>query len=95
MMIALVIVAVTVSSALLAAGMWAAWRETERAERDPRYKRKILLRLSLLYIGCAAFGIAEVVSGREPKQSLLGLPIAAVLAWAYLRAATRMKVPPA
>jgi len=87
MMIWLVIVAVTGSSAVLAAAMWAAWKETERAERDSRYKRRILLRLALLYIGCAAFGIAEVATGREPKQSLLGLPIAAGLAWAYLRVA--------
>ncbi len=95
MMLILVIVAVIGSSAVLAAAMWAAWKETERVETDSRYKRRILLRLALLYIGCAAFGIAGVATGREPKQSLLGLLIAAGLAWAYLRAASRVKSPPA
>jgi hypothetical protein len=95
MMLVLVIVAVAASSVVLAAAMWAVWKETERAEGDSRHRRRILLRLALLYVGCAAFGIAEVATGREPKQSLLCLPIAAGLAWAYLRAASRLKSPPA
>ena len=93
-MIALVIVAVTVSSAVLVAGMWGAWRETERAENDLRYRRRVLLRLALLYVVCAVLGIAEVVAGRAPTESLLGLPIAAFIAWVCWKAATRVKVPP-
>jgi hypothetical protein len=92
--IALVIAAVTVSSGFLAVGMWAAWKGAERAEADARYRRRILLRLGLLYVGCAIFGIAEVLTGSAPKESLFGLPVAAVLAWAYLRAAVRVKAPP-
>ena len=95
MMLLLVVAAVTGTSVVLAAAAWAAWKETERAEGDPRQRRRILLRLALLYMGCASFGIAEVVAGKEPKQSLLFLPIPAALAWAYLRAASRVKSPPA
>lgn len=93
-MIALVIAAVTISSVFLAVGMWRAWKESERAEADSRYRQRILLRLGLLYVGCAVFGIAEVLTGRAPKESLFGLPVAAVLAWVYLRAAVRVKAPP-
>lgn len=84
-MIALVIAAVTISSVFLAVGMRGAWKESERAEADSRYRRRILLRLGLLYVGCAIFGIAEVLSGRAPKESLFALPVAALLAWAYFK----------
>jgi membrane protein implicated in regulation of membrane protease activity len=94
MMLLLMIAAVTGTSIALAVAIWAAWKETERAEVDSSQKRRILLRLAVLYIGCAAFGIAEVVAGKEPRQSLLFLPIPAALAWAYLRAASRVKSPP-
>jgi hypothetical protein len=94
LMIALVIGAVTASSALLAFAMWHAWKEAERAEHDLRYRRRVLLRLGLLYLGSAVFGIVEVVTGREPKEVLFGLPVGAVLAWGFLRAAIRVKVPP-
>jgi hypothetical protein len=94
-MIATIIVGVLAFSAFLA---WMAWRlckSAERAERDPQYLRRSLLRLGLLYVGCAVFGIAEVATGRQPIESLIGLPIGAALAWLYLRAAIRVKVPPA
>ena len=95
LMIALIIGAVTISSAVLVAAGWSAWKETERAESDARYRRRMLLRMALLYVACAVFGIAEVISGRAPKESLLGLPIAAFLALAWWKAASRVKVPPA
>jgi len=94
-MIATVVVGVTASSAFLGWMIWRAWKSAEGAESDSRHRRRILLRLGLLYVGCAVFGIAEVVTGREPKESLIGLPIAALLAWLYLRTAMRVKVPPA
>lgn len=95
LMIALIVGAGTISSAVLIAVGWSAWKETERAESDARYRRRVLLRMALLYVACAVFGIAEVIAGRAPKESLLGMPIAAFLAWAWWKAATRVKVPPA
>lgn len=95
LMIALIVGAVTISSVVLIAAGWSAWKETERAESDARYRRRMLLRMALLYVACAVLGIAEVISGRAPKERLLGLPIAAFLAWAWWKAATRVKVPPA
>jgi hypothetical protein len=95
LMIALVIAAVSVASAVLASAAWSIWKEAERAEGDARYRRRVLIRMALLYVACAVFGIAEVIAGRAPKESLIGLPIAALLAWLWLRAAIRLKVPPA
>ena len=94
LMIALVIGAVTVSTAVMVVGAWGAWKDTERAEGDARYRRRVLLRMALLYVFCAVFGVAEVASRREPIESLFGLPVAAFLAWMYWRAAARVKVPP-
>jgi hypothetical protein len=77
---------------------WMAWRvfkSAERAERDPRYLRRRLLEMGMLYIGCAIFAIANVATGREPIKSLIGLPIGVLFIWMYLRAAIRVKVPPA
>lgn len=93
--IALIVGAVTISSAVVVAAGWSAWKETERAETEARYRRRMLLRMALLYVACAVLGIAEVISGRAPKESLLGLPIAAFLAWVLWKAATRVKIPPA
>ena len=95
LMIVLVILYVSACSAILAAVLWRAWKEVERSNEDVRHRRRVLLRTGLLYVGCAALGIVAAVTGREPKESLLGLPIAVGLAWVYLRAATRVKAPPA
>ena len=93
-MIVTIIVGVLAFSALLGFGAWRIFKSAERAEQDPRYLRRRLLRLGLIYVGCALFGIEEVLTGREPVQSLIGLPIGALLAWFYLSSAFRMKIPP-
>jgi DNA-binding transcriptional regulator of glucitol operon len=95
MMIAAVIVGVLALSAFLGWSAWRVFKSAERAEQDPRYLRRRLVVLGLLYVGFAVYGIEEVVTGREPLQSLIGLPIGALFAWFYLRAAFRVKIPPA
>jgi len=74
--------------------MWRAWKSAERAETDLRHHRRILLRFGLLYVAAAVFGASEVFSGRAPKETFYGLPMGALLAGFYLRAAFRVKVPP-
>lgn len=92
--IAAVIVGVLALSALLAWGTWRVCKTAERAELDPRFLRKILLGLGLLYVISAALALGKVIAGKEPVQSLVGLPIGAALAWLFLRAAVRVKLPP-
>jgi hypothetical protein len=94
-MLVTVIVGVSLTSAVLAWTMWRTWKSAERAETDLRHRRWIFLRLGLLYVGAAVFGVVEVLSGREPKESLIGLPVAALLAWFLLKAAVKVRVPPA
>jgi hypothetical protein len=94
-MIATVIVGVLASTELLAWMMWRACQSVERAERDPKYLRRRLFWLGMIYVGAAVFGIVEVASGQEPVQTLFGLPIGLLFAWWFLRAAVRVKVPPA
>ena len=92
--IAAVIIGVLGFSAVLAWGMWRTFRRVERAERDPRYLRRLLMRGGLLYACAAVIGTVLVVTGSEPKESLIGLPIAALLMWMFFRAAIRVKAPP-
>jgi threonine/homoserine/homoserine lactone efflux protein len=76
---------------------WMAWRvcqSADRAERDPRYRRCLLLGGALLYGLSVVFGVAEVISGNAPIQSLFGLITPAALIWLFIKAASRVKVPP-
>ena len=73
--------------------IWLVCRLTERGERDLKYRRRIPWFVAMLYGGFAAFGIVSVITGEEPIRSLISQPIAAVLVWAYLRAAMKVKVP--
>ena len=91
--IATIIVGVLMCSAFLAWGTWRFSKSAERAERDPRFRRRVLLRGGLLYAVCAVYSIAQVAIGDLPIQSLIGLPIGAALAWFYIRSALRVKIP--
>ena len=92
-MLATVIIGVSVATAILGWMMWRGWRSAESAESDLRRRRRIFVRLGLIYVAVVAIGIAGVLGGREPKESLIGLPIALLLAWFWLRTGLRVKVP--
>jgi len=92
--IATIIVCVLAGSALFG---WLAWRlckSADRAERDPRYLRRILLSAAMFYAIGAAYGIKGVIAGNTLLPSLVGLIVAAALIWFYIKAASRVKVPP-
>ncbi len=93
-MLVTVIIGVSVTTAVFGWMMWRGWKSVERAETDSRHRRRIFLRLGLIYIAAVVIGIAGVFTGREPKESLIGLPIALVVAWFWLRTGLRVKVPP-
>jgi hypothetical protein len=92
--IAAIIVGVLASCAFLGWMMWRACQSAERGERDPRYRRRVLLRGALLYTFCAAYGVEQVISGNAPVQSLLGLIVLAFLIWSFIKQANRVKLPP-
>ena|SRR5579864_7405657 len=89
-----VVVGVLALSAFFVWRLWRLYLSMERAERDARYRRRVLMRLPILYGASAVFGIVLVASGREPIQTLLGLPVVALLIWLYLKAALAEKVSP-
>jgi len=94
-MIATVIVVVLAACAFFG---WMAWRvckSADRAEQDPRYRRRLLLRGALLYGFCAVYGIEEVITGKQPVQNLFFIIIPAALIWLFVRAASGVKIPPA
>jgi len=89
-----VIIGVSVTTAIFGWMMWHAWNSVERAETDSRHRRRIFIRLGLIYVLSATLGVGGVLSGKEPKESLIGLPVVLLLAWFWLRASLRVKVPP-
>ena len=93
-MLVAVIMGVVVANAILGWMMWRGWKSSECAESDLRHRRRVFVSLGLIYVAAVATGIAGVLSGREPKGSLIDLPIALLLAWFYLRTGIRVKVPP-
>ena len=88
-----VIVGVLASTGVLIWALLRTVRTAERAERDQRFRRRILLSGAVLYGGAALYGVILVATGKEAVQSLLGLPIAALLVWFFIRAALATKVP--
>jgi hypothetical protein len=63
-------------------------------ERDPKLLPRRILRMGLFYICSAGYGIVEVVTGNLPPIALIGLPVAAGIAWTLIREASNVKVPP-
>jgi len=93
-MIATVIVGVLGTTAILILMLWRLTKSVGRAERDPKYLRRNMRLLGLIYVGAAVFAIVEVATGQEPIQTLFGLPIGLLLAWLWLRQAGKVKIPP-
>jgi hypothetical protein len=56
--------------------------------------RRILLGGALFYTLGAISAVSDVITGKEPAQYLFGLIIPAALIWFFIRAASRVKVPP-
>jgi hypothetical protein len=96
--IAVIIIGVLAFSAALTG--YLAWigqramQSAERAEREPRYKRRRLLWKGMTYLACTLLALTLNITGREPKKLLLPLPLGVAFAWFYLSAAIRIKIPP-
>jgi uncharacterized membrane protein len=72
---------------------WMAWWFLKSSE-NPRIVRRRLLRVAVIYGFGALFGIEQVVAGEAPLWSLAFLPISLGFIWMYVRAATRVEIPP-
>jgi len=91
--LALAILGVTVTTAVLVWACFGIVRDAERMQRDPKFLRRRALLLGTLYVISAAYGVSQVIEGNEPPIALIGLPIAAAFAWTFLKAAANVKPP--
>jgi len=92
--LALTILAVGVTTALL---IWACLhviRDAEKMQRDPKLLCRRFRFLGIVYIVGCLFGIFHVATGSEPPITLIGLPIGATLAWFWIKQASNVKIPP-
>jgi len=69
-------------------------KSMDRAEREPKYRRRLLYMGAAIYSCGLVAGVAQVLSGDAPPATLLAAPIPVVFVWFYLRAAKRVKIPP-
>jgi hypothetical protein len=89
-----VIVGVLVLTGVLIVALWSVVKSTERAERDPWYRRRLFLIMAGMYVVGSVFAISDVLSGHAPLVSLAGLPVVVLLVWFWLRMARRVRIPP-
>ena len=93
-LLALSVFVVGVTTALLVWGCIGLARDLERMQRDPKLLRRRFFLLGSLYIASAVFGTVEIAIGSEPPIGLVGLPIAALFAWTFIKAASNVRTPP-
>lgn len=92
--IALSILTVGITTALL---VWACFRlvhEAERMQRDPKQVRRYCLVLGSCYIVAAVYGAVQIASGDAPPAGLIGIAIAAMFIWNLIRRVSNVKPPP-
>jgi len=61
----------------------------DRANSDPRYRRRQLILLVAVYVVSMVVGVSEAIRGYQPALSLVGLPIPLLLVYWLLRTARR------
>jgi hypothetical protein len=61
--------------------------DAEKMERNPRLLRRRLLIGGTLYVVSSGWGIIQVARGDQPPAALVGIVVAASVAWLLIRAA--------
>ena len=85
----IVVIVVGLAGPLLA--LWAIVKNTEKAERDPRYRRRVLLLAAAGYTLAFIYGIVDALGQAVRHQlewpSLTGLGVVAVMAALFFKSA--------
>lgn len=89
-----IVVGVSAVSALLGWMTFRFAKHMDRAEREPRYRRRWLLYGAAMYGFGFVTGVPRVLSGDAPRWALLFVPIPLLFVWLYLSAAKQVKIPP-
>ena len=88
-----VVVGVFAASALLGWFMFRLGKSMDRANSEPRYRRRQIVLLVGVYVVSMVVGVSEVIGGNRPVWSLVFLPIPLLIVYFLLRAARQTKVP--
>lgn len=89
-----IVVGVAAASGLLGWMTFRLAKHIDRAEQEPRYRRRWLLYGAAIYGFGVVAGVSQVLSGDAPPWALLCVPIPLLFVWLYLRAAKQVKIPP-
>jgi len=89
-----VVVGVFVASALLGWFMLRLGKSMDRANSDPRYRRRQIVLLVGVYVVSMVVGVSGVIGGSQPVWSLVFLPIPLLIVYSLLRTARQTKVQP-
>ena len=92
--IAAIIIGILVACLFLGYGLWRAGESADRANHDPRYRRRMLMRGATVYIVVGVLIIVGVAARKEPVEALYGLPVGLIIIWLLIRAALKTKAPP-
>jgi hypothetical protein len=61
-------------------------------QRNPRLLRRRFLVLGAVYVVSSGWGIFEVARGNETPEALIGIAVAASLAWLLIKQASKVNV---
>jgi flagellar basal body-associated protein FliL len=93
-MILIIIISVLAFSAFIGWMAWLSLKSAFKTLENPKRMKRLLTLGAMIYLFGAVNGIVKVATGSAPLLSLIGLPIPLLFIWFFLRAASRVKVPP-
>jgi hypothetical protein len=89
--LAFVIIGVGLTTAALIWGSLHIMREAEKMQRNPRLLRRQLLLLGIVYVLSSGWGIVQVAAGNYPPEAMIGIAVAASIAWLLIKQASQVK----
>jgi hypothetical protein len=88
--LALSIIGVGLATAILIWGSLHLIHDAEKMQRNPRLLRRRFLVMGAVYVVSSGWGIFEVGRGNEPPEALIGIVVAASLAWLLIKQASKV-----
>ena len=89
--LALSIIGVGLATAILIWGSLRLIHDAEKMERNPRLLRRRFLIMGAIYVTSSVWGIFEVARGNEPPEALIGIAVAASMAWLLIKQGSNVK----
>lgn len=90
--LALSIIGVGLATAILICASLHLIHDSEKMQRDPRLLRRRFLVMGAVYVVGSGWGIFEVARDNEPPEALIGIAVAASLAWLLIKQASKVDI---